>query len=147
KLNLQVVLEKVRAQEAELRELRAGRASGMPMGPGMMGPMVPGNKPQPGGMMPPGGMGMPGQGGPPGSQPGGTSLPPTGRLQHPPSVGDAQTSDPVQEAGAAVKQLREARDPEAQRRALAAWEHALEKIKQQRKGGQDPDTGNPFQAK
>jgi RNA polymerase sigma factor (sigma-70 family) len=94
KLNLEVVLEKVRAQEAELREFRGKRAEGgprpgtgsgmgppsgvpgmpgapgMPAGPGTMGPGGPG---MPGGrgMMGPGGPGMPGVpgGGPPGMMP------------------------------------------------------------------------------
>jgi RNA polymerase sigma factor (sigma-70 family) len=156
KLNLQVVLEKVRAQEAELQALRAGRDSGprrdsgLQGGPRGTGPNLRGDDHQPGGTPgmglpggnfvpganPFGGSGLPGKGGlggSPGSQPGagGTSLPPPG-------------SDPVQEAGAAVKQLREARDPEAQRRAVAALEQALEKLKQQRKGDHDPNTSNPF---
>jgi hypothetical protein len=135
RLNLQVVLEKVRAQEAELRELRAGRASGTPTGPGMMmGPMAPGNKPPTGGMMPSGGMGMRDMSGGHGS-----SMPPG-------SGGAPAAGDPVQEAEAALKQLREARDTEGQRRAADALEHALEKLKQRRKADQDPNTRNPFQA-
>jgi hypothetical protein len=41
-------------------------------------------------------------------------------------------ADPVKEAEAALKQLRQARDAEGQRRATDALEKALEKIKQQR---------------
>jgi hypothetical protein len=39
----------------------------------------------------------------------------------------------VQEAEVALKALREAKDPEAQRRATEALEKALEKLKQQTK--------------
>jgi RNA polymerase sigma factor (sigma-70 family) len=142
KLNLQVVLEKVRAQEAELRELRAERGPGMPMGP-----MGPGNKPQPGapgsgsglppGMAPPGGP-MPGSnpgGGKGGFGPPGGMRPPGGGGGAP--AGDTRTSDPLQDAETALKRLREARDTEGQRQAADALEQALEKLKQQRKGDLD----------
>ena len=74
KLNLEVVLEKVRAQEAELRELRARgdsclprRDSGLPRGSGSM---PPGGIGMPGGNPFPPGLGMGGGGGPPRGMPG-----------------------------------------------------------------------------
>jgi RNA polymerase sigma factor (sigma-70 family) len=171
KLNLEVVLEKVRAQEAELRELRARgdsgpprRDSGLPRGSGPMTPGGPG--------MPEGGSGMPrtgpgGPGGPPGGAdlPGGSGVPPGpgtssgggpprgsgspfGRTGMPgPSAGGGSSSggpgappakaspDPLQQAEAALKALREANDSEGQRRATEALEKALEKLKQRQAGG------------
>jgi hypothetical protein len=44
----------------------------------------------------------------------------------------APTSDPLREAEAALKRLREARDAEGQRQAVEALEQALEKLKQHR---------------
>jgi RNA polymerase sigma factor (sigma-70 family) len=140
RLNLLVVLEKVRAQEGEIRDLRArpagGKMSGMPGG-GMMGMMgMPG-----GGMMgagngimgmPGGGLGgMPGgglgglPGGPPmgGSLGGGTGPPPPPRVE----------SDPVKDAEAAVKALREAKDKEGQRKAAEALDKAMKKLREQLK--------------
>jgi RNA polymerase sigma factor (sigma-70 family) len=180
KLNLEVVLEKVRAQEAELREFRARDAgqprpgSGLPRGSGgpgtppggsdMRPPGVPGTGPGglppgatdlpgsngvppgpgtgrgapgmgPGGI-PPGTPGLPGAGGRrpvkveeddavPGSGfGGGRPMPGSGTL---PSRTQA---DPVQEAEAALKALREAKDPESQRRAAEAVEKALRYLKE-----------------
>ena len=120
KLNLQVVLEKVRAQEAELHELRAARGSGMPgrMGPGRPGvaDRFPGDAPA--GPMVPLGMGPPMGGG------SGGGLPSVGR---PPATG--APSDPLQEAEAALKRLREARDTEGQRQAVDALQKALDRLK------------------
>jgi hypothetical protein len=47
-------------------------------------------------------------------------------------------ADPVEEAEGALKQLREARDAEGQRRAADALEKALERLKQQRKAERPP---------
>ena len=49
-------------------------------------------------------------------------------------------TDAAQEAEAAVKALREAKDKEGQRRATEALEKALEKLKQQSKPRHDPTT-------
>ncbi len=200
KLNLEVVLEKVRAQEAELRDLRgrqggaagAGGPMGMGMGmPGMgapggggpsMGPGGPAGMMAPGGaapgagggMAPPGAGGkmggaatggapgmaptgpggaMPGMSGAPGGRgaamgggrPGGPGAPaggtgPAGGAGlpgsgvRPPGLGTGaapmENTDPVEEAEAALKELREARDAEGQRRATDALEKALNKLKQ-----------------
>ncbi len=130
KLNLEVVLEKVRAQEAELRELRARGESGLPSRdsglPRGSGPMTPGGPGIPGigsGVPPATGNGLPGL--PPGWEPqlgssGGPGAPPT-----------KTNPDPVQEAEAALKALREAKDQDSQRRAAEAVEKALEYLKQQ----------------
>jgi hypothetical protein len=177
KLNLEVVLEKVRAQENELRELRgrkedAGKGTGgMPGMPGGMrppgmggGPTMPGSGGSPmgsgmtggppGGMMggrgmmgaPPGGMaggpGVPGPGGgmiggPPSGMPGGGGFPGTGPGRPGPATGGPGSggkADPVQEAEAALKRLREARDAEGRREAADALEKALHKLKEQRQG-------------
>ncbi len=174
KLNLLVVLEKVRAQETELNDLRgrqkgpgAGMGPGGPMGPsggggmrppgmggGPQGPMMPGGAPPmglPGG---PGGKG-------PDTVPGGTPPlgPPSGVGGNVPSTGGNpfggagqegaseggaptglgaptagnRTPDPVQEAEAAVKALREAKDQEAKRHATEALEKAMKKLREQMK--------------
>jgi RNA polymerase sigma factor (sigma-70 family) len=195
KTNLEVVLEKVRAQEAELREFRAQRGGGgvrtgsgpgmsggggpgpgmggapgmgppgMPGSPGAMGPgggpptgpgpggMPPGTGP---GMGPPGapgqGPGVPGQGGPfgpqgmgppghgaPGSAPGGMppgNNPPRGGAGGPMRMGSGtgtpgRTADPLQEAEAALKALREAKDKDARQQATDRLEKALKKLKRQ----------------
>jgi RNA polymerase sigma factor (sigma-70 family) len=152
KLNLEVVLEKVRAQEAELRELRARgdsgrprRDSGLPGGSG--GPGMPGSG---SGMGPPG-MGTPGAapgGGPPGAAdlPRGNGVPPgpgTGSGGGPPmgvSPGQAKL-DAVQEAESALKALREAKDTEGQQRATDSLGKALEKLKQQQAAGKKGPRG------
>jgi RNA polymerase sigma factor (sigma-70 family) len=104
KLNLEVVLEKVRAQEAELRELRPRgewgpprRDSGLPRGSGGMAPGGMGMPGMPGGgMRPPGaGMSPAGGGGPPGMMPpgggrggyGGLGGPGPGAGKMPPGTG------------------------------------------------------------
>ncbi len=131
KLNLEVVLEKVRAQEAELRDLRARPAGGGGGFGGMSGGFG-------GGL---GGSGMPSMGrsgsrGGPGF-PGGFGAPggSGGRRAAPPSD---DNSGAVKEAEAAVKQLREAKDPDAQRHATEALEKALQKLKQQTKPAPGP---------
>jgi RNA polymerase sigma factor (sigma-70 family) len=192
KINLEVVLEKVRAQEAELREFRAQRRDGgartgsgpgmsgglpgfpggpggapgmgppgMPGGPGGTGPGgVPPSGPGPGGMPPgigppgasgqqpdrpgqgnpfgPQGMGPPGAGAP-GSAPGGMppgNNPPMrgagGAMRMGPGPGTpGRTADPLQEAEAALKALREAKDKDARQQATERLEKALQKLKQQ----------------
>jgi RNA polymerase sigma factor (sigma-70 family) len=220
KLNLEVVLEKVRAQEAELREFRAQRGEGgtrvgaggampgmgtggtgsagtsppggdyspggygpgmpgMPGGPRMSGP--PGMPGGGGGMTPPGGMMSPmgggsrggmrpsgggggmapgtgagapgdrpgearpgaGSGMAPGMGPGGGflgDLPGGGKpMGNPGGLGRARSAagspgpgtDPLQQAESALKALREAQDPDAQRQATDRLEKALERLKQQ----------------
>ncbi len=103
KLNLQVVLEKVRAQEEELKALR-GR-------PGMMG-----TGSSSGGMSPPPGTGFPGSSSALGTPSGG--MPPT-------------ATDPLAEAEAALKQLRDARDrdSETQRKAADALDKAMKRLR------------------
>jgi RNA polymerase sigma factor (sigma-70 family) len=96
KLNLQVVLEKVRAQEAELRTLR-GQVKAAPIGIGATF----------------------------------VDLDNDGRLDI--FVTAPRLPDPAQEAEAAVKALREARDPEAKRRAADALEKALKGLREQLK--------------
>jgi hypothetical protein len=99
KLNLQVVLEKVRAQEAELHTLReakkaAGREATYEYVPG----------------------------------------PPEMELRWAKDFHDGATRpDPAQDAEAAIKALREARDPEAKRRAADALQKALDKLREQLK--------------
>ncbi len=142
KLNLEVVLEKVRAQEAELRELRPRgqsgpprRDSGLPRGSGSMNPggigMPPGGSGS--GMAPPTGNGPPGL--PPGWEP---QLGLSGRAGAPPTKANP---DPVQEAEAALKALREAKDQDSQRRATEVVEKALEYLKQQQSAGKKGPRG------
>jgi RNA polymerase sigma factor (sigma-70 family) len=115
KLNLQVVLEKVRNLEAELRELRK-------QGPGKPGmrPGAPAQEDLPLPRQP--GAGAPA---PKGPAPGGAPMRDSVLLPLPGS----ETPDPLQEAEAALKQLREARDKEAQRRAAEALEKAIKPFK------------------
>jgi RNA polymerase sigma factor (sigma-70 family) len=141
KLNLEVVLEKVRAQEAELRELRPRGGSGLP---GRVSPDVPGAGPS--GMPGMFGAGSPGPKGPgtggatPGPGSGGAPAPkgpatgggvpgmsPMGGPGAPPS---RTQPDAVQEAEVALKALREAKDDEGRRRATQALEKALNNLKQ-----------------
>jgi RNA polymerase sigma factor (sigma-70 family) len=164
KLNLEVVLEKVRAQEVELRELRARdsglprRDSGLPRGSGgpgvpggdsfrpgfRPGDLAPGTPDKPGGNFgtsrpgtgsgggpPPGAPGLPGSSGVP-SGPGPSSDEVLPMVTNPLKGAPARTEpDPVQEAEAALKALREAKnDPVGQWRATEALEKALEKLKQ-----------------
>src|SRR5262245_57546834 len=163
RLNLQVVLEKVRSQEEELRALRGkgggpkgefGSSSGgstpggFPGGMGGTGQMAP-----PGGMMGgasgrgfgggfAGGMmgGAPGRGFGGGFAGGGGGSTPGGGFQGRPSTGSSggasgtgggstPPSDRFREAEDALKALRSAHDPAAERRALEALEKALRKLK------------------
>ena len=132
RLNLLVVLEKVRAQEEELRGLRGRQAEagpgamgmggamrGMGAGPGMgpVGAFVSGPGVAGMGMGP---MGGATQGAGPMTGPGGGSMG---------SVG-AAPRDPVQEAESAVKALREARDEETKQQATRALERALRLLKE-----------------
>jgi RNA polymerase sigma factor (sigma-70 family) len=133
---------------------------GMPGGPGTGGP--PGTRP---GMGPPGApgqqLGRPGQGDPfgpqgmgppgagaPGSAPGG--MPPGnnaplggagGAMRMGSGTGTpGRTADPLQEAEAALKALREAKDQESRQRATERLEKALKKLKrQQPPKGRDPE--------
>jgi predicted DNA-binding protein (UPF0251 family) len=127
KLNLRIVLEKCRAQEAELLALKGkGRGEGPPAGGGTgMAPPRP-DLPGTGGSgmapgMPPGmgGMGMPGMGG-------------MGRLPGMPGMGGAGIKGPdaTRQLEEALKALKEARDPEARRRALEALDHAVRGLKE-----------------
>jgi RNA polymerase sigma factor (sigma-70 family) len=140
KLNLEVVLEKVRAQEAELRELRTRgdsgpprRDSGLPRGSG--GPGVPGGDSFRPGDIPPGATDK--SGGNSGTARPGTSSgggPPPGVTTGGPGASASRTQpDPLKEAEAALKALCDAKDKEGQRLAKEALEKALEKLKQQTK--------------
>jgi RNA polymerase sigma factor (sigma-70 family) len=150
KLNLQVVLEKVQAQETELRELRGrkdhggkaplGMLGGPPhgIGGGGLGGMMGAAGGPPAGMLGVQGMGGGGLGGMLGAAGG----PPAGGLAFggigaEPGTGGSplarDTSDPVKEAEAAVKALREAKDKEGQRRAADALDKAMKKLREQLK--------------
>ncbi len=127
KLNLQVVLEKVRAQEAELKALR-GRP-GM-MGTGGAGAGSPDAGIGGGGSPPPVmGAGPPGAGG--SSLPTGTGFLGSGSSLGPPGAGGMPptATDPLAEAEAALKQLREARDPDTQRKAADGLDKAMKKLR------------------
>jgi RNA polymerase sigma factor (sigma-70 family) len=150
KLNLEVVLEKVRAQETELRELRArpprsgGGLGGMSGGLGgnSFGGFT-GSSGGFGGLS--GGIGGLGGGlgtstpGRPGSSDttAGNSLPGGsggGRVAPPP----ADNSEAIKEAESAVKQLREAKDKEGQQRAMQALQKAVDRLKQQNRPENGP---------
>jgi RNA polymerase sigma factor (sigma-70 family) len=102
KFNLQVILEKARAQEAELRTLR-GQAQAATNSSAEVAKFV------------------------------GTYFEPS--VAHRETFFAVKTAialpDPVQEAEAALKALREAKDPEAKRHAAAALEAAVKKLKEQ----------------
>jgi hypothetical protein len=164
KLNLQIVLEKCRSQEAELNAQRGrgpGSGPGMPgpggpTGGGMMGsgPPTTGSGGAPGypmgtgGTQPPPGMGSMGSaGGPPaypgmGSPDGGGELPgaggpPTGgypKAVQPPGANE----DFVREAEDALKALRQAKDKDAQKKAAEALDKAMKKLREQL--GKEPGT-------
>jgi RNA polymerase sigma factor (sigma-70 family) len=130
KLNLLVVLEKVRAQEGEIRELRSRPTVGMNFnsmsGGGLLG--------SPGGALGLSGMagstfnsnsslGLPTGGGYPAGASG---------LTRPGAAPPARTeSDPVKDAEAAVKALREAKDKDGQRKAAESLEKAMKKLREQ----------------
>jgi RNA polymerase sigma factor (sigma-70 family) len=101
KLNLEVVLEKVRAQEAELRTLR-GQAKAAPNGLGVTVADFDGD--------------------------GIVDL----------LVVNETRRDPLQEAEAALKALREAPNQESQRRAAEALDKALQKLRGQMKKQESP---------
>jgi RNA polymerase sigma factor (sigma-70 family) len=132
RLNLLVVLEKVRAQESEIRDLHA-RPAGSTSGPrlgGSSGTSLMGG----GGLMGlSGGTGLGGAlglsggsgfgGSPMGSGLGGSTGAPPSHVQ----------SDPVKDAEAAVKALREAKDKEGRRKATEALDKAMKKLREQLK--------------
>jgi RNA polymerase sigma factor (sigma-70 family) len=127
KLNLEVVLEKVRAQEAELQTVRKDLAAAKEARPAGQAHFSTGN------LVPLSSIYVPLSGNNPGlsgsiisNQLLSTYLRPT--------EGEA-APDPVKEAEAAVKALREAKDKEGHRRATEALEKALEKLKQRQAGG------------
>jgi DNA-directed RNA polymerase specialized sigma24 family protein len=144
KLNLEVVLEKVRTQGEELRALRGRQAEAGPGGPGpgagmaMRGSMAGmGSGPGPGmmmmrGMGPGAGMGPMGPMGP-----GGGPLGPMGSGMGPGGGGrrGAAPADPLEEAESAVKALREAPDEETKQRATNSLERALKRLKERAKKG------------
>jgi hypothetical protein len=102
KFNLQVILEKARAQEAELRALR-GQAQAAANKSAEVVTFV------------------------------GTYLDPSTTVleKHLTVKTEIALPDPVQEAEAALKALREAKDPQAKRQAAAALEAAAKKLKEQ----------------
>jgi hypothetical protein len=106
KLNLEVVLEKVRAQEAELRAARGREAALLERSP--LQPEVVAER-----------------------------LAVTYRTL---KLAE-DVADPVQQAEAALKALREAKDPEGKRRATEALERAVQKLKQQAKPEGKPEAG------
>jgi hypothetical protein len=111
-LNLDVLLEKVHAQEAELRTLRERaqlKASGREYTIREHVPVMVGNAKE--GEV--------------------TIIEGQAVLNLAEKV--AAVADPVQQVQDAVKAYRGAREPEARRRALAALEKALEKLKEQPK--------------
>jgi RNA polymerase sigma factor (sigma-70 family) len=132
KLNLQVVLEKLRAEETALRDLRArpgpggGGGGGMGGGMGGFGGALGGTGSGLGG-----GRGMPGMGGLGGSGGGGSGGLPGGML--PMRSGQRDNLEAVKEAETAIKQLREAKDKDSQRRAADALEKAMKKLREQLK--------------
>ncbi len=117
KLNLLVVLEKVRAQEAELhaarKDVEAATEAARRVRLDLSGTVV-----QPSDLRQY--LNLAG-----------------GKAASTPSGADV-VADAAKEAEAAVKQLREAKDKEGQRRATEALEKALEKLKQQTKPASDP---------
>ncbi len=142
KLNLQVVLEKVKAQDAEIRALKGGKKAAKDKGtndPFRMGGPGMGVGGFPGGPgMPPGGGIM---GGPPGAGgfPGGPGLMrPPGMLGAPPGAGlgpvvpgePGAPARPIEEAEAALRALRAAPNKAARDRAAATLEKALKKLRQ-----------------
>jgi hypothetical protein len=132
RLNLLVVLEKVRSQEVELRALRGSGKRGGGMTGGLMG----------------GGSGMPmtGFGGGPTMSAGsgspmvgfsGRGIATGGQFGATLSgSGGGQPVDALKQAEDALKALREARDPEAQRHAADALEQALQRMRSKK-----PTTG------
>jgi RNA polymerase sigma factor (sigma-70 family) len=150
KLNLEVVLEKVRSLEADVRTLKGQSGRGAPAGgtrPGAGGP--PGGLPHlpptprppaaPGGGVAPPPPGVPEV--PPGQPPGTGVAPGPGGGRPPgllPSGGDRPASsgrpaaaDPLREVEDALKALRKADDEDARRRATDALEKALKKLRKQ----------------
>jgi hypothetical protein len=101
KLNLEVVLEKVRAQDAELRTLR-GQVKAPLNGTGVVV----------------------------------ADLDIDGVVDL--FVVNETRRDPLQEAEAALKTLREARDTEAQRKAADALEKALQKLREKQNKQEGP---------
>jgi RNA polymerase sigma factor (sigma-70 family) len=131
KLNLEVVLEKVRAQEAELRAFRSAAADAKKAGVGDTLQVIP---------LPEGAikdvLKLRTDGKPPEAEP----MPPTNAAPkrvtaelHIELKGKPEKPDPLHEAEAALKALREARDTEAQRKAADALEKALQKLREQQK--------------
>jgi RNA polymerase sigma factor (sigma-70 family) len=131
KLNLEVVLEKVRSQEAELRAFRSAAADAKKVGVGDTLQVIP---------LPEGAikdvLKLRTDGKPPEAE----SMPPTNAAPrrvtaelHIELKGKPEKPDPLHEAEAALKALREARDTEAQRKAADALEKALQKLREQQK--------------
>jgi RNA polymerase sigma factor (sigma-70 family) len=132
KLQVEVLQEKVRAlqagpqagrQEAGQRPAAMGGKMGMAGMPGMPGMPAMGKMP---GM---GGGGPPAAGGLAGAGPGGMMRP----------GGAGRAPDALGQAEAALKALRQARDPEARRRATDALERAVKRLRGQPGEGPAPD--------
>jgi RNA polymerase sigma factor (sigma-70 family) len=149
KLNLEVVLEKVRAQEAELRGLRGGGGPTAGMGAG--GPGMPAmgmlsgfpGAPAPGSAAgtpesrPAPGNGGPGMGPPlpaPGTGRGGMGPgplpPPANRYPSTPGAGGPGDADPLGEAEAALRRLREAGSDADRQTAAEALDRALKRLRE-----------------
>jgi RNA polymerase sigma factor (sigma-70 family) len=135
KLQVELLQEKMRGQEAALRALSrqagpAGAGSSLRPPPGGQKPAEPDTAP-PRGQKRDAYDRLPPEGQKPGPydklQPGGDSRPPAGALAPP---------DPVREAEAALRRLREARDDAARRRAADALERALRRLRQRSQDAQ-----------
>jgi RNA polymerase sigma factor (sigma-70 family) len=133
KLQVEVLQEKVRALRPAPAAGKREGGMGMPGLPGMGGmPGMPGGGRMAGPGGPPGMPGMPGAGMPAPGGPAGGGLNrlgpgPGGRMAM--RMGGAP--DAVSQAEAALKALREARDPEARRRATDALEKAVKQLRGQ----------------
>jgi hypothetical protein len=128
KINLELVLDKVRAQEVEIRALK-DRAGGQRPASGSVSPSLT-----------PFGWAAPKSGAPDRPREH-TSAPPqpagnAGKSDRP--AGN-RTADVVDELEAALKALREARDTEGQRRAADALEKALRKLREHSTSGRPTD--------
>jgi hypothetical protein len=128
KLNLEVVLEKVRAQEAELRAFRSAAADAKKVGVRDTLQVIP---------LPEGAirdvLKLRTDGKPPEAEamPQGNAAPK--RVTAELYIELKGKPDPLHEAETALKGLREARDAEAQRKAADALEKALKKLREQQK--------------
>jgi hypothetical protein len=144
KLNLEVVLEKVRAQEAELRTLR-GRPKTGPISPNAhrLSQGSPNTQPNGGQSIRPSRIpdsseraNKAASGGPPEPLPRQPS-------SHAPPDNRTAKKDPSQQIENALKWLGSGRDPEAMLRALDALEKAIKQMREELKQGNQRREGTP----